>query len=217
VFVLGLLLTQPALLFRGAGLQLTDSSLSQIQTLFSQGLLFLAVSRQILVSLGFRCGLIKRRGRLLDLSAKRPDSFNFLSSRISQLHALEERTLALNIPAEPGERAERRAVPLYGPNVSILYTMIPKGDDPCDPGRRFALMFVDGATGQAIKGTGSTGVVVGSPSPLPEPQVTREGEISLSGAPLPPEVLQALNEKIKDAAPFMPWHRGAWKELLDLQ
>jgi type IV pilus assembly protein PilY1 len=125
--------------------------------------------------------------------------------------------LPLNITAEPGERAERRAVPLYGPNISILYSMIPKGDDPCDPGRRFALMFVDGATGQAIKGTGSMGVVVGSPAPLPEPQVTREGEVSLSGAPLPPEVLEALNDKIKDAAPFMPWHRGAWKELLDLQ
>lgn len=125
--------------------------------------------------------------------------------------------LPLNIPDEPGERAERRAVPLYGPNISILYSMIPKGDDPCDPGRRFALMFVDGATGQAVKGIGSMGVVIGSPAPLPEPQVTQEGEVSLSGAPLPPEVLEALNDKIKDVAPFMPWHRGAWKELLDLQ
>ena len=128
--------------------------------------------------------------------------------------------LPLNISTEPGERAERRAVPLYGPNVSVLYTMIPKGDDPCDPGRRFALMLVDAASGGATTrtGIGNAGPVVSSPSPLPEPQVTREGEVIMPPIPgITPETMAGLNDKIKNAAPFMPWHRGAWKELLDLQ
>ena len=128
--------------------------------------------------------------------------------------------LPLNITAEPGERAERRAFPLYGPNVSLLYTMIPKGDDPCDPGRRFALMFVDAATGAATSrtGIGAAGPVIGSPAPLPPPQITREGKIIMPPIPgLPAETMQALNDEIANAAPFMPWHRGAWKELLDLQ
>ncbi|WP_395682633.1 pilus assembly protein [Dokdonella sp.] len=127
--------------------------------------------------------------------------------------------LPLNIPGEPGERAERRPVPLYAPNVAILYTMIPKGDDPCDPGRRFALMFVDGGSGGSISLTGAIGPVVGSDAPLPEIQAGPEGEPRLppGGGNLPVGMLAALNQAVQAASPFMPWHRGAWKELLDLQ
>lgn len=128
--------------------------------------------------------------------------------------------LPLNIAAEPGERAERRPFPLYGPNVTILYTMIPKGTDPCDPGRRFALMFVNGATGGAASrtGVGNVGPVIGSPAPPPEPQQNREGEFVMPPIPgLPPSTMNDINTQIKAAAPYMPWHRGAWKELLDLQ
>ena len=128
--------------------------------------------------------------------------------------------LPLNISTEPGERAERRAFPLYGPNVAILYTMIPKGNDPCDPGRRFALMFVDASSGGATSrtGVGNLGPVVSSPAPLPDPQVNREGDFVLPPVPgLSPTTMDELRQKINDAAPYLPWHRGAWKELLDLQ
>jgi len=128
--------------------------------------------------------------------------------------------IPLNIAAEPGERAERRAVPLRAANVAVLYTMIPKGDDPCDPGRRFGLMFVDAATGGATSqtGVGSTGAVVGSDAPIPDIQEGRDGEIiipQIQGLSL--AALQDLRDQTKAAAPYMPWHRGAWKELLDLQ
>lgn len=126
--------------------------------------------------------------------------------------------IRLNVAAEPGERADRRAIPDYSPNVTALYSMIPLGDDPCDPGRRFGVMFLDAATGGALSatGTGNVGAVLRNSTPIPDP-VVREGggEIMIPG--LPPSISGTINDAINAAYTPAPWHRGAWKELLDLQ
>lgn len=126
--------------------------------------------------------------------------------------------IPLNIAAEPGERADRRAIPDYSPNVAALYSMIPIGDDPCDPGRRFGVMFLDAATGGALSatGTGKVGVALRNPTPIADPLIREGGgEIMIPG--LPPALSATINDAIKQAYAPAPWHRGAWKELLDLQ
>jgi len=125
----------------------------------------------------------------------------------------------VDIP-RPTLKPNELLVEVQAVGLNPIDTMIPKGTDPCDPGRRFALMFVNGATGGAASrtGVGNVGPVIGSPAPPPEPQQNREGEFVMPPIPgLPPSTMNDINTQIKAAAPYMPWHRGAWKELLDLQ
>lgn len=131
--------------------------------------------------------------------------------------------MPLNIAAEKGERAQRRAIPVPSANVAFLYGLIPKSDDPCDPGARYSIMALDAATGAAIttsggigSGQGLVGGVVSSPSPPSDPVVKRGGGGAVligipAGTPL--VVVEAINKIMNAAIP--PWHRGAWRELLD--
>ena len=126
---------------------------------------------------------------------------------------------------EAGERAQRRAAPLFSANLALLYSLIPKGEDPCAPGARYALMVVDGATGgaparrdlpaNAVPGIGTIGAVLPLTSPPGNP-VTRPGGGGLLIPGLPPsmgdDIKDALNEALSDDV----WHRGAWRQLLDL-
>lgn len=128
--------------------------------------------------------------------------------------------IPINIASEPGERAERRAFPLYSSNQVLLYTLIPKGVDPCDPGNRFGLMVVSAATGSVRKNAsnyGSTGGVVGGVISAPNPP--RDPITSVGGGgnevPLPIGVADEVKEAIKQALSDDVWHRGAWRELLD--
>jgi type IV pilus assembly protein PilY1 len=132
--------------------------------------------------------------------------------------------MPLNIALEPGERAERRAIPNFTGNVAILYSLIPKSDDPCDPGRRYGLMAIDAATGGtlfsgtdgAASGTGSVGVATKSAVPPGDPVQKRGGGVgSLIIPGLPDNIQERINEALGGAIP--PWHRDAWRELLDLQ
>ncbi|HEU4664178.1 MAG TPA: PilC/PilY family type IV pilus protein [Dokdonella sp.] len=128
--------------------------------------------------------------------------------------------LPLNFAGTPekGERADRRAIPYYSANLAVLYTMIPKGDDPCDPGRRFAVMAINGANGAAAfpgspghrAGVGVTGQVTGSDRPIGDPVEKPGGGLIIPGASV--DVTDAINKAISPA----PWHRAAWKELIDL-
>ncbi len=130
--------------------------------------------------------------------------------------------LPLNITGEPGERAERRAFPLYTEGAAVLYTLIPKSDDPCSPGKRYALMAVSAGTGATVfgggsgnaPGTGVAGVVTDSPYPPGDPaRKPGGGANSLIIPGLPAGIQTDFNKSITPA----PWHRGAWRELLDLQ
>lgn len=129
--------------------------------------------------------------------------------------------MPLDIAAEPGERAQRRAIPMTTANVAILYGLIPKSDDPCDPGARYSVMVVGGATGSALavgedevagSGEGVVGGVAATPSPPADPVVVRGG-----GRVVIPGLSDQLGDDVKDAldAATPPWHRGAWRDLLD--
>jgi type IV pilus assembly protein PilY1 len=129
--------------------------------------------------------------------------------------------MPLDIALEPGERAERRAVPLFSINVAVLYSLIPKSDDPCDPGRRYGIAAIDAATGGTVfvgsegyaPGTGTVGVATKAEVPPGDPVQKRgggEGSLIIPGLP------QDIQDKINEAASLPPWHRGAWRELLDI-
>lgn len=127
--------------------------------------------------------------------------------------------MPLSIALEPGERAERRAVPLFSINVAVLYSLIPKGDDPCDPGRRYGIMAINAATGgtvfsggaNAAPGTGNVGVATGADVPPGDPAQTQGG-----GRLIIPGLPENIQDEINKAVVLPPWHRGAWRELLDL-
>ena len=128
----------------------------------------------------------------------------------------------LNIPLEPGERAQRRAVPFYTLNLAVLYSLIPKSDDPCDPGRRYAIMAIDAGTGGTLgdgsdgvpPGTGQVGIATKAPVPPGDPVQKRGGG---PGSLIIPGLPQEIQDEVNKAASPPPWHRGAWRELLDLQ
>lgn len=126
--------------------------------------------------------------------------------------------IPLNIDTERGERAQRRALPLTTGNVALLYGLIPKSDDPCDPGARYSIMAVDGGTGAPITtwgGSGGGNQVVGAVATLSTPpadaMVARGGgKLIIPG--LTPLLTEQVRETLDKAVP--PWHRGAWRELL---
>lgn len=129
--------------------------------------------------------------------------------------------MPLDIGSERGERAQRRAIPMTTANVAILYGLIPKDDDPCDPGARYSVMVVGGATGSALavgeddvagSGEGVVGGVAATPSPPADPVVVRGG-----GRVVIPGLSDQLDDDVSDAldAATPPWHRGAWRDLLD--
>ncbi len=126
--------------------------------------------------------------------------------------------IRLDMTEEKGERAQRRALPLPSANVALLYGLIPKSDDPCDPGARYSFMAIDGSTGAAITdpgGAGLIGVVVKAPAPIGDPVENRGGAGGmLPGLPdgIAVAITKALDEVLQAAIP--PWHRGAWRELL---
>ncbi len=126
---------------------------------------------------------------------------------------------------EPGERAQRRVRPLFSANLALAYTLIPKGEDPCDPGARYALMVLDAATGGArvrtnqpsgaVQGIGMIGGVVGLTTPPGNP-VTRPGGGGLAIPGLPPSLADEVKDALEAALADDVWHRNAWRELLDL-
>ncbi len=131
--------------------------------------------------------------------------------------------MPLNIATEKGERAQRRAIPIVTANVAMLYGLIPKSDDPCDPGARYSIMALDAATGAAINtaggigsGRGLIGAVVTAPTPPSDPVIKRGGGGGVVvGLPagVPIAVKDALDAILAAAIPV--WHRSGWRELLN--
>jgi type IV pilus assembly protein PilY1 len=125
-----------------------------------------------------------------------------------------------NQTGEHGERDVVTVVPFYSANYAILTTLIPKGDDPCDPGRRGAIMAVDAGTGGPLAasplggggpGGSATNTVIG--------EVVNSNAIPIAGIPAVvgsqggPLLLPGLPQF---EIPAPPPHRGSWRELLDL-
>ncbi|TXH18215.1 MAG: hypothetical protein E6R00_03640 [Gammaproteobacteria bacterium] len=132
--------------------------------------------------------------------------------------------IRLDVTTEKGERAQRRAVPLVSANTALLYGLIPKSDDPCDPGARYSVMAVNAANGGPIISSGLVGGVAKISSPPADPTVVRGGGTSgptTPGSQPPPSiVIPGLSDKLSDAvnealSVVPPWHRGAWRDLLE--
>lgn len=141
----------------------------------------------------------------------------------------------LNIPTEKGERAQRRAIPMVTANVALVYGLIPKSDDPCDPGNRYSVMALNGGTGAAMamasgevagSGVGIVGGVAQAESPPADPAVVRGGGGGTYTDPdgnvvqQPAIVIPGLSDELSDAvnqalSVVPPWHRGAWRNLLE--
>lgn len=128
--------------------------------------------------------------------------------------------IPLNITAEKGERAVVTLFPLYDSNRAILSTLVPQGDDPCSPGRRGSFMVVDGTNGGPpnengpVSGTPPTGsTIVGKV--ISDPKV-----IPISGSPTILAQMGGGTIGIAELPGFQikdpPYHRGAWRELLDI-
>ena len=141
----------------------------------------------------------------------------------------------LNISTEKGERAQRRPIPMVTANVALVYGLIPKSDDPCDPGNRYSVMAIDGGTGAALamgsgevagSGVGIVGGVAQAESPPADPAVVRGGGGGSYTDPdgnvvqQPAIVIPGLSDELSDAvnqalSVVPPWHRGAWRNLLE--
>ncbi len=134
--------------------------------------------------------------------------------------------IRLNVSSEPGERADRRAFPLVSANVALLYGLIPKNDDPCDPGARYSVMAIDATNGGPLPPSGQVGGVGQSGTPPADPTIRRGGQriIGDPGAGNPPPdvpptlIIPGLSEDVMNSLPtdiVAPWHRGAWRILLE--
>jgi type IV pilus assembly protein PilY1 len=127
--------------------------------------------------------------------------------------------IQLNISTEPGERNVISVVPVYSVNEAILTTIIPKGSDPCDPGRRGAIMVVDAATGGSFNDGGRAPSFGARSNPDVVGKVFETENLPISG--IPSVVAQEGGPILMPGLPGfeipMPSpHRGAWRELLDL-
>lgn len=136
--------------------------------------------------------------------------------------------IPLDISEELGERAQRRAYPFVSANVALLYGLIPKSDDPCDPGARYSIMGVNGANGGPVPLSGVVGGVAKSPTPPPPPMMPPGGGTPRPPSPDPdddtcspncsiiiPELPDEVEQAVNEAVPMPPWHRGAWRDLLE--
>lgn len=128
--------------------------------------------------------------------------------------------------ASAGERAQRRAFPFYSANLAMLFSLVPRSQDPCDPGNDYGFMVVDAATGtftDAQAGSSAAtsamvGVLLPAPRPLGTPVVPPGGGIiSVPGIKkelLPPAIKDAMERALNGADDV--WHRNAWRELLNI-
>jgi type IV pilus assembly protein PilY1 len=142
--------------------------------------------------------------------------------------------IRLNLSQELGERSFTIPFAFFSTNQVLLRTIIPKGVDPCDPGARYGLMVVRASDGTATVDPNDpapsreVGGVLGSSTPPGNPVTVRGGGRTIIPGVPPPEdcapncsaatlalnrVINALSTALSAANP--PWHRGAWREILD--
>jgi len=145
-------------------------------------------------------------------------------------NAVASGKLGWDIPldAEAGERVVVTITPLYVSNVALITTLIPNGNDPCDPKRKGVVMAVNAASGGFVDaindsliavgggwtpatGSGLAGVMVADPAfaGSTSAQVYKGGGgVQMAG------LVDAKGNPIVLSNTY--WHRGAWRELMDL-
>ncbi len=126
--------------------------------------------------------------------------------------------------ASPGERAQRRAYPFYSANLAMLFTLVPRNQDPCAPGNDYGFVIVDAATGSFSKSNGPTvtsaavGVLLPAQRPIGTPVVPPGGGVveipGIDKASLPVAVREAVEKALAGVDDV--WHRNAWRELLNI-
>jgi len=128
--------------------------------------------------------------------------------------------IPLNVQTEPSERVIVTPVPFYVANFVVVSTLIPNGDDPCTPGRRGAIMVLDGQLGAPPPasplggGAGPTGAGNSTIGQVVTSQlIPTAGIPAVIGSQGGPLLLPGLPQF---SIPAPPPHRGAWRELLDL-
>jgi type IV pilus assembly protein PilY1 len=135
----------------------------------------------------------------------------------------------LPMDQEPGERVVVTVTPLYASNVALVTSLIPNGTDPCDPKRTGFAFGLDAASGSGTEALSKSieknvlggtkpdtsnfwvGVQINNPSISgnTSAQVYKGGGgIQLTG------MVDGSGNPI--VIPNTYWHRGAWRELLDL-
>ena len=128
--------------------------------------------------------------------------------------------IPLDVNTEPSERVIVTPVPFYVANFVVVSTLIPNGDDPCTPGRRGAIMVLDGQFGAPPPASplgggagpnGSGNSVIGQV--VTSQLIPTAGIPAVIGSQGGPLLLPGLPQF---AIPAPPPHRGAWRELLDL-
>lgn len=128
--------------------------------------------------------------------------------------------IPLNVSSEPSERVIVTPVPFYVANIVVISSLIPNGDDPCTPGRKGAIMVLDGQFGAPPPASpvgGGAGPNGGGNNIIG--QVVTSQLIPTAGIPAVigsqggPLLLPGLPQF---SIPAPPPHRGAWRELLDL-
>jgi type IV pilus assembly protein PilY1 len=129
--------------------------------------------------------------------------------------------IPLDVAAEKGERAVITVSPVYELNIAVLSTIVPLGEDPCSPGRRGALMVVNGDTGGPPR---QDPPVSGSTPPAGSKVVGKvfnnAKAIPLSGGLTIVAQMGGGLLGIAELPGFQikvpPYHRGSWRELLDI-
>ncbi len=126
--------------------------------------------------------------------------------------------------ATSGERAQRRAFPFYSANLAMLFTLVPRNQDPCSPGNDYGFVIVDAATGSFSQNNGpaatsaDVGILLPTQRPIGSPVVPPGGgQVEIPGidkATLPVAVANAVEKALAGADDI--WHRSAWRELLNI-
>ncbi len=126
--------------------------------------------------------------------------------------------------ASAGERAQRRAYPFYSANLAMLFTLVPRNQDPCSPGNDYGFVIVNAASGSfnapssPLATSADVGVLLPTPRPIGTPVVPPGGgAVEIPGidkTTLPINVAEAVEEALTGADDV--WHRNAWRELLNI-
>lgn len=128
----------------------------------------------------------------------------------------------LNITGVLGEKVVVTPTALFNTNRAIITTLIPSSADPCNPGRKGAIMVVDSSTGGAGAGVSGSGFASGSPytvagSRVDNPPATGglPAATGLGGGSVivPGVTVTGSSAAFSAGAPI--WRRRSWRTLND--
>lgn len=121
---------------------------------------------------------------------------------------------------QQGERVVVEARALFSSNLVILATLLPAGDDPCDPSRKGSIMVVDAAGGAGdVDWSGAGGWTPATGSKVVG-SILNDVPFGAGGGGMPTITPKGGGIIMVPGFPAISvkntyWHRGAWRELQD--